>query len=91
MASPVKKAKKKLPARKVIIKKVFIDRLMGKLSKDEANYRPAVELRSKESCAECANYEAPGESSGTCVKVAGAIEARDKCDIFMSKGPGTSN
>lgn len=75
-------------------KKLLMQRLSGKLSKEQSNYRPSKEVKTKRSCAECQNYETPGASAGSCVRVAGAIEARDVCDLFVPREgqePAASN
>lgn len=62
----------------------IIDRLSGKVSKEDANYRPA-EHDTKESCAECHYYTAPGEPQASCRRVAGSIQGDLLCDYFEAR------
>lgn len=60
-------------------------RLQGKRSKENVSYRPSHERETKISCAECENYQFPGQAESTCAKVAGMVEGRDVCDIFTRR------
>lgn len=60
-------------------KSTVLDRLRGKFSKEEANYRAG---KDKIVCFECRYYLNPGQESSNCSKVAGLIEAQDVCDYF---------
>lgn len=61
------------------------DRLKGKLSKEEANYRPQQNVEDKSSCRECEHYLDPEESSSLCRRVAGSVEADDICDLWVAR------
>lgn len=73
------KPRKEGPNRRAVV----VDRLSGKLSKEDANYRPAKELESKESCAECEHYLIPGSASSSCRRVAGIVSGEGLCDLFV--------
>ncbi len=64
-------------------RQVLIDRLGGKLSKESVNYRPSRGSDNIIMCSECMYFD--GENS--CMKVAGAIEKQDVCDLYESS-PG---
>lgn len=67
-------------------KHTVADRLQGKTSKEEVNYRPAAdEAESKISCSECAHYLQAGHEHSNCRRVAGIVEARDICDLFVER------
>lgn len=64
----------------------LVDRLAGKVSKEDANYRPAEnEGTTKESCAECEHYLQPGHETSSCRRTAGIVEAKDICDLFVPR------
>ena len=54
----------------------------SKQHRGDVNYRPAEGER-PESCGNCAHFEAePPDTEGSCVKVAGVIDASMVCDLF---------
>lgn len=61
------------------------DRLTGKVGKEDANYRTAKELESKESCFECVHYLQPGDDVSACRRIAGVVYASDVCDLFAPR------
>lgn len=66
---------------------VVAGKIAGKVSKDGANYRQAMdEAKTGESCAECKNFLKKGSIHSDCSKVAGIIEANDYCDLFEARG-----
>lgn len=69
------------PARR---KREVVDRLSGKTSKQQVNYRPASS-DVKSSCSECEHYQFPGQDTSNCRRVAGVVEAEDICDIFVAR------
>ena len=72
-------------------KSLVADRLGGKVTKEEANYRPHDNADRKDTCAECDSYLTPGEAQSSCRKVAGLVEAEDTCDLWaarVSEGTG---
>lgn len=66
-------------------RRVVIDRLSGKTSKEDANYRDADERQTKETCFECEHYLSPGEAEAACRRVAGIVYAQDVCDLFVAR------
>lgn len=65
-------------------KRVAIERLAGKVSKQDVDYRPSEE-GTKSSCSECQYYEAPSQPNSSCIRVAGPVEGKDICDLFKSR------
>lgn len=61
-----------------------IDRLSGKVSKKEVDYRQASK-DTKASCAECEYYLFPGNPTSDCRRVAGRVESGDVCDLFVPR------
>lgn len=61
-----------------------VDRLGGKLSKQDTNYRPGVR-DDKASCAECEHYLLPGNPTSNCRKVAGVVYSVDMCDVWVAR------
>lgn len=68
-------------------KKEVADRLNGKKSKEEANYRPQRNAESVKSCFDCSYYTNEGEPQSACTKVAGIVEAEDICDLWEARTP----
>jgi hypothetical protein len=68
-------------------RQLVVDRLAGKLTKEDANYRDLESNapRSKEVCFECEHYLSPGSSTSACRRVAGLVEAGATCDIFVAR------
>ena len=66
-------------------RQVIADRLSGKISKEEANYRDAKETETKENCAECTHYLTPGQLHASCRRVAGIVTGTDVCDLFVAR------
>lgn len=66
-------------------KREVSDRLNGKKSKEEVNYRPQRNLEVEESCFECRYYVSTGKSESACEKVAGIVRAEDVCDLFEAR------
>jgi hypothetical protein len=62
-----------------------VGRLEGKLSKEEANYRPQDNTESKKTCFDCVYYENEGEAISMCKRVAGMVEANDLCDLWAAR------
>jgi len=62
-----------------------VDRLTGKVSKEEANYRPHDNAETKDTCAECEHYLIPGQENSSCRRVAGIVRAEDTCDLFAAR------
>lgn len=62
---------------------VVVDRLAGKVSKQDVGYRPSV-FGDKRSCSECDHYEIPGDSTSVCRRVAGLVYGTDVCDMFAA-------
>lgn len=58
------------------------DRLIGKKSKEESNYRQQQNLESKKSCAECKSYISQGQPFSACKTVAGVVRHDDICDFY---------
>lgn len=63
---------------------LVVDRLAGKTTKQDSNYRPA-EHGSKETCFDCDHYLVEGGRVSTCRRVAGIVEASDVCDLFTAR------
>lgn len=63
---------------------MVVDRLSGKISKQDAGYRPSSS-DNKISCSECDHYGTPGDSSSTCNRVAGLVYGEDQCDYFVAR------
>lgn len=62
-----------------------VDRLTGKVGKEDANYRASDQVNSKESCFECEHYLSPGQESSSCRRIAGVVHAEDVCDLFAAR------
>jgi len=60
------------------------DRLSGKKSKQDANYRPA-EHDTNENCSECQHYLSPGGPESSCKIVAGIVEGDMLSDYFQPR------
>lgn len=63
----------------------IVDRLRGKITKEEANYRPHDDADSVDTCFECEHYLDPGSEHSACRRVAGVIEAEDTCDLWAAR------
>ncbi len=61
-----------------------VDRLSGKLSKQDTSYRPAIEDENK-SCSECAHNLQPGKPASNCHVVAGTVYDADVCDDWTAR------
>lgn len=61
-----------------------VDRLSGKVSKEDAGYRPTSK-GDKGSCGECEHYLLPGNPTSNCRRVAGSVYADDTCDYFTAR------
>jgi hypothetical protein len=62
----------------------IIDRLSGKKSKQEVNYR-AHDNDTNEQCSECVSYLSPGVPQAACKLVAGIVEGEMLCDLFKAR------
>ena len=60
-------------------------RLRGKVTKEEANYRPHDSAETTDTCFECKHYMSREDAAG-CKKVAGIVYAEDTCDLWASRG-----
>jgi hypothetical protein len=61
------------------------DRLGGKVTKEESNYRPHDSADTKDTCFECTHYLDVGEESSSCRRVAGIVYAEDTCDMWAAR------
>ncbi len=68
----------------ILRRKFIAERLAGKISKEDANYRNS-QSNSKEMCGECDYYQFPGQPTSNCKRVAGVVEAEDVCDYFYPR------
>jgi len=62
-----------------------ISRLGGKVTKDEATYRPQSNTDSKECCMECEHYAEHGQPTSECRRVAGPVSAEGLCDLWVER------
>lgn len=62
-----------------------VDRLAGKTSKEQVNYRPGETADAKSSCGECEHFLTPGQPNSGCRRVAGVVEAIGLCDLFAPR------
>lgn len=69
-------------------KELLVDRLNGKHSKEQTNYRPSRSTTDKTCCMECKYFT--GVEIGSCNLVAGVIEGSAICDLYEDK-PENSN
>lgn len=81
--SEKKKPRIEGPARRQLV----VDRLAGKLTKEEANYRDLESQNpmKKEMCFECEHYLQPGDEYSACRRVAGPVKAEATCDLFVAR------
>jgi hypothetical protein len=66
-------------------KAYVVDRLGGKITKEEANYRPHDNANTKDTCFECDHYLNTGEQNSACRRVAGVVNAEDTCDLWVAR------
>jgi hypothetical protein len=68
-------------------RQLIVDRLAGKITKEEANYRDTESQnpKTKEICFECEHYLQPGSSTSACRRIAGPVKAEATCDLFVAR------
>lgn len=77
---------KQIPTHEAGIRRqTVIDRLSGKMSKGDVNYRQVDPTETKEMCGECDYYESPGNPTAGCMRVAGVVESEGVCDLFYAR------
>ena len=63
----------------------LVDRLSGKKTKEQTNYRSAEAVDTKQMCSECQNYITPKNPESACKKVVGFVKADAVCDLFSAR------